>query len=101
MSAPADPIRAHVFVSGYVQGVGFRFATISEAEHAGVAGWVRNLEDRRVEAVFEGQPAAVQALVEWCRHGPPGAYVRDLRVHWDEPLEHLSGFRALPTAHSS
>lgn len=72
------PVR--VFVSGKVQGVFFRESTRREAERLGVAGWVRNLPDGRVEGLFAGPPAAVDDLVRWCRQGPPGARVDALAV---------------------
>ncbi|MFA5860303.1 MAG: acylphosphatase [Candidatus Thermoplasmatota archaeon] len=62
--------RAHVFVSGKVQGVFYRDSTRSEAQKRGVRGWVRNLRDGRVEAVFEGATEDVEAMVAWCRIGP-------------------------------
>jgi acylphosphatase len=65
--------RMHVLVSGKVQGVWFRESTRQEAERLGVGGWVRNLPDGRVEAVFTGSSAAVDELVAWCRRGPPNA----------------------------
>ncbi|MEM2104778.1 MAG: acylphosphatase [Candidatus Bathyarchaeia archaeon] len=76
-------VRAHVFISGHVQGVFFRFETRSEAKLRGVNGWVRNLPDGRVEAVFEGEEQAVKELVEFCRHGPPGAKVTKVDVKWE------------------
>jgi acylphosphatase len=75
--------RAHVYVSGRVQGVFFRQTTKDQAESQGVKGWVRNLDDGRVEAVFEGEEAAVKALVEFCRRGPKGALVSNLEVDWE------------------
>ena len=75
--------RAHVFVSGRVQGVFFRQNTDRKAQSHGVAGWVRNLEDGRVEAVFEGEEASVKALVGFCSKGPRGASVTDVAVTWD------------------
>lgn len=68
-------IRRRVTVSGRVQGVWFRDGCAREARARGVHGWVRNLGDGRVEAAFEGAPTAVEALVEWCRRGPPRARV--------------------------
>jgi acylphosphatase len=85
-------VRAHVVVSGLVQGVFFRQSAADEADRAGVAGWVRNLSDGRVEAVFEGAPAGVEALVAWCREGTPFSQVEDVEVAWEEP-EGLTGFR--------
>jgi acylphosphatase len=73
-------IRAHVFVSGWVQGVFFRSETRNEAKHRGVKGWVRNLSDDRVEAVFEGEEREVKALIEFCKRGPPGARVTGVQV---------------------
>lgn len=72
-------IRKRVVVEGRVQGVGFRMSCARRAQEAGVGGMVRNLADGRVEAVFEGDDSAVEALVTWCGHGPRSAVVR--RVH--------------------
>lgn len=77
--------RERVLVEGRVQGVWFRESTREEAERLGVRGWVRNLADGRVEAVFEGEPAAVEAMVAWTRHGPERAHVTDVRVEREEP----------------
>lgn len=85
-------IRAHVFVSGMVQGVFFRHRAREKADARGVAGWVRNLPDGRVEAVFEGPEGAVKDLVSWCRTGPDWARVDDVEVAREEP-EGLEGFR--------
>jgi len=75
--------RAHVFVSGRVQGVFFRSETKREARKHGVNGWVRNLPDDRVEAVFEGEEENVKKLLEFCRRGPPGARVTNTQVTWE------------------
>lgn len=89
-------VRAHIFVSGRVQGVFFRSETRREARRYAVTGWARNLSDGRVEAVFEGEKKDVERLIEFCRNGPPGAVVtkvemtlepytgefRDFRVEW-------------------
>ncbi len=77
--------RRHVVVHGRVQGVFFRDSTQTEAESRGVAGWVRNREDGAVEAVFEGDPAAVEALVEFCRSGPSRAQVDRVDADEQEP----------------
>jgi acylphosphatase len=84
-------VRKRVVVSGTVQGVFFRDTCRRVAVEHGVAGWVRNLPDRRVEAVFEGAMEPVQRLVDWARHGPPQATVADIDIH-DETPEGLSGF---------
>ncbi len=83
----------HVTVSGRVQGVGFRWATLERARQRGIAGWVRNRPDGAVEAVFEGPPDAVDALVAWVRRGPSGARVDDVTVELEAPVGE-SGFRA-------
>jgi acylphosphatase len=87
-----DRTRAHVHVSGRVQGVFFGATTRDEAREGGVDGWVRNLPDGRVEAVFEGPPDAVEAMVEFCREGSPAADVDDVTVT-EEPPEGEEGFR--------
>jgi acylphosphatase len=92
--------RAHVWLSGRVQGVGFRYATADEARSRRLTGWVRNLDSGRVEAIFEGPRSRVEDMLRWCEDGPPGSYVRDVRVAWDEPAEHLSSFEIRPTGSS-
>ena len=78
----AERARVHLLVSGIVQGVAFRAYTVDEARRLGVAGWVRNLADGRVEALAEGEKRAVEALVLWCRRGPPAALVDDVAAEW-------------------
>ena len=85
--------RKRVVVHGFVQGVGFRFAVERAARSRGVAGWVRNQPDGTVEAVFEGEPEQVDALVAWCRRGPAGSRVDDVRAELEAPSGE-SGFRA-------
>ncbi len=80
-----DRTRAHVFVSGTVQGVYYRANTRDAARQEGVDGWVKNLEDGRVEAVFEGPEDAVEAMVEWCHAGSPAAEVDDVAVEYETP----------------
>lgn len=84
-------VRAHVRISGRVQGVYFRYSVQDEATRLAAAGWVCNTRDGRVEAVFEGQRDAVEALLAFCRRGPPAARVEHVEVEWEEP-EGLSGF---------
>ncbi|MDE2180933.1 MAG: acylphosphatase, partial [candidate division NC10 bacterium] len=85
MMAADKHVRAHVLISGRVQGVCFRAYTVDEAAAAGVVGWVRNTPDGRVEAVFEGDKSAVEAMIAWCRNGPPTARVNGVEVAWEEP----------------
>jgi len=84
-------IRRRVRVEGRVQGVAFRAATREQARAHGLAGWVRNRADGSVEAVFEGAPAAVEALLAWCRAGPRLARVARVEIE-DEAPEGLAGF---------
>lgn len=77
--------RAHVRVSGLVQGVYFRAELAERARMLGVGGWVRNLPDGAVEAVLEGGVDRVANLVAWCRRGPAGARVDDVSVTWEAP----------------
>jgi acylphosphatase len=91
-SLTASPqIRAHVFVTGRVQGVGYRYATVDTARQLGLQGWVQNLPDRRVEAVFEGAQNVVEEMIRWCHCGPPAAIVQDVVVEYEEP-KGLQGF---------
>lgn len=71
-----------MFVSGRVQGVFFRSQTKNNADRYNVKGWIRNLPDGRVEAVFEGEKEAVKALIEFCKHGPLGARVTKVNLRW-------------------
>ena len=84
--------RARVQVRGRVQGVFFRAEARARAESLGVAGWIRNLPDGRVEAVFEGEDEHVDSMVEWCRRGPAGAEVEEVDVERQEPVGE-TGFR--------
>jgi acylphosphatase len=86
-------IRRRLIVHGHVQGVGFRWAIARAAESRGVSGWVSNRADGTVEAVLEGEPAAVEAVVRLSREGPRGARVERVDVAEEEP-ERLSGFVA-------
>jgi acylphosphatase len=77
-------VRVHAFVAGVVQGVGFRYFVAREARRLGLAGFVRNLPDGRVEVVAEGERAALERLVAALRSGPPSAEVQDVRVEWSD-----------------
>ncbi len=84
--------RVHCIIHGRVQGVAFRAATESQAQHLGLTGWVRNCADGTVELVAMGEPAEVQRLVNWCHHGPPAARVTRVEVHWDAAQGDLPPF---------
>jgi len=77
--------RVRVQVSGRVQGVFFRVEARSRAESLGLAGWIRNLPDGSVEAVFEGDGERVESMVDWCRRGPRGAVVESVETAEEEP----------------
>ena len=87
--------RAHVVVSGDVQGVFFRQETKRQAEAHDVNGWVRNRDDGSVEAVFEGEKQDVKALVEFCKHGPSGAMVTNVDVKWENFTGEFNDFKIL------
>jgi acylphosphatase len=85
--------RVHVLVSGRVQGVFFRSQAQEEAESRGVKGWIRNVSDGTVEAVFEGEKEAVEALIKFCRRGPAGASVTSVDLKWENYTGEFDEFR--------
>ncbi len=85
-------IKAHVIVSGKVQGVFFRAETKRAAERFDVFGWVRNKSDGTVEALFEGDRERVESMVNWCKGGPPHAKVKSLDVEWDDSSDEFKSF---------
>ncbi|MBI2074961.1 MAG: acylphosphatase [Candidatus Levybacteria bacterium] len=90
--------QAHVFISGFVQGVGFRHFVRQKARQLGLTGWVRNLPDRRVEAVFQqssGKVDKVEQVIKECRKGPFLSEVEEVRVEWEETKEKFEGFEIL------
>jgi acylphosphatase len=89
----AERTRAHLIVSGRVQGVFFRAETSRAAQLYGVTGWVRNLSDGTVEAVVEGDRVDVDSLINWCKKGPPIASVDDVRVNWQAYQGEFKDFR--------
>jgi len=86
-------VRAHIYVSGRVQGVFFRVETRDEATKRNVTGWVRNTSGGRVEAVFEGEREDVEKMIEFCRSGPPGARVTKTDVQWEEYTGEFESFK--------
>jgi acylphosphatase len=91
LSPHQQKIAAHVWISGRVQGVFYRASTEEQAQIKQVKGWVRNLPDGRVEALFQGTAAAVEAMIQWCHQGPPGARVTKVVVEY-ESAQDLHGF---------
>lgn len=95
MGVSTAKTRRHVFIKGRVQGVNFRNATKQEADQLGIVGWVKNLEDGRVEAMFEGTPEAIQRMIEWCKRGPPAAQVEEVRVASESAASVLIRFQVI------
>jgi acylphosphatase len=87
--------RVHLYVSGKVQGVYFRQGMKETAEKNNVKGWVRNLSDKRVEAILEGEESNVDAVIDWSNFGPPGAIVEELKVVTEDNVEELADFEIL------
>ena len=90
--------RIRVIVFGEVQGVAFRASALRMAEGLGLHGWVRNLADGRVEALFEGATEDVEKALAWCRHGPAFARVTGATAHEEAAAGDLAGFTIRPTA---
>ncbi len=91
----ADKVRVRVLIEGRVQGVFFRASTRDEARARGLGGWVRNLADGRVEAVFEGDKPVVENMLAWCRKGPAYAYVDRIDLDWQPYQGDLLDFRVV------
>ncbi len=87
-----EHLRAEVIVHGFVQGVWFRQSTKDTAERLGVRGWVRNLPDGSVEAVFEGEKKKVEEIVAWCHRGPSGAQVSSVEIAWEQYRDEFHRF---------
>jgi len=85
--------RAHIWISGQVQGVFFRDATRKKAEDLRITGWVRNLPDGRVEAILEGDKEAVDKIIEWAKEGPDTARIEEVEVKWENYKDEFSSFQ--------
>jgi acylphosphatase len=90
-------VRLHCFVSGRVQGVGFRYFVRGRANELGLTGWVRNLYDGRVEVVAEGEQATLQQLEAALRRGPPGSDVTSVETEMGEDSGEFRDFAVRPT----
>ncbi|MDI6801564.1 MAG: acylphosphatase [Thermodesulfovibrionales bacterium] len=84
--------RAHIYIAGRVQGVWYRAFTQEAADSLGLKGWVRNMPDGRVEAVFEGERGLIEEAIGKCYQGPPASRVTNIDIIWEESLEGLSDF---------
>jgi acylphosphatase len=85
-------VRAHLHISGIVQGVGYRWSCSREAQGIGLTGWVRNLPDGRVEAVLQGTREQVERMIKWCYRGPEEARVSDIAVAYEEAADEFRDF---------
>jgi acylphosphatase len=92
IEAGYEKARAHVVITGMVQGVFFRSTLRSQAKLLGVNGWTKNMVDGNVEAMLEGDKDSVEKMIAFCWKGPTGALVRDVRVEWKKPRLDLQGF---------
>ena len=87
-----EKIRAHIIVSGRVQGVCYRQDTVKQAQKLGLSGWIKNLDDGRVEAVFEGEKKSVEKIINWAKKGSVFARVLNLNIDWQEYKGEFSNF---------
>ncbi|MCX8030796.1 MAG: acylphosphatase [Thermodesulfovibrionales bacterium] len=85
--------RAHLIIEGKVQGVFFRAFTKEVADSLGLKGWVRNLPNRKVEAVFEGNKEDIETAISRCYIGPPMSMVINIDIRWEDKVEGFSDFR--------
>ena len=85
-------IGMHVFISGRVQGVSYRYSTVIQAQKLGLTGWVKNLYDGRVEALFEGEEALINSMLNWCQQGPAMAYVKNVETFKKEYTGQFTDF---------
>lgn len=88
-------VRAHIFVSGKVQGVFLKYNTQYKARKLGICGWVWNLPDGRIEAVFEGEKTQIEKIIEWLRKGPIFTKVEKVEVKWEKPKNEFKDFRII------
>lgn len=88
----SDKIRAHIFVSGRVQGVYYRSNTKKIAEKLDLKGWVKNLPDGRVEIICEGEKEKIEKIIRWAKRGPLLAKVNGVEVNWEEYQGEFKGF---------
>ena len=92
IDAMKDTARVQLKINGRVQGVYFRASTVEQARRLGITGWVMNCPDSSVEVVAEGEREQLEKLIRWCRNGPPGAQVREVRAKWEDSKDEFQGF---------
>lgn len=86
-------VKAHLIITGLVQGVYYRVTARQEARTLGITGWVKNRQDGAVEAVIEGNRESILKFIDWCRQGPPGAQVSHVKVDWENFRGEYQRFR--------
>lgn len=89
--------QAHLFISGYVQGIGYRQFVKANATRLGLTGWIRNLLDNRVEAVFQGDKKAIEKMLALCKTGPMLAEIKDIVVTWEKADRQFDTFETEAT----
>lgn len=87
--------QAHIIISGKVQGVCYRASCMEYAKGLGIKGWVKNLEDGKVEALVQGEKEKINKLIEWCKQGPPAAMVEEVKISWEEANGPFNSFVVL------
>jgi|RhiMetdeSRZDD1v2_1073273.scaffolds.fasta_scaffold1695469_1 acylphosphatase len=92
ITAMKEAARVHLKINGRVQGVYFRASTVEQARLLGVTGWVMNCRDSSVEVIAEGEREQLEKLISWCRSGPPGAQVKEVRAEWDTSKGEFQSF---------
>jgi len=92
MDNDAKKVRAHLLISGIVQGVAFRYYTQDIAQSLGIKGWVKNCWDGKVELVIEGEDDKVKELIDWCSRGPRSAIVEKIDIRWEEYKGEFNSF---------
>lgn len=88
-------VRVRVFINGKVQNVGFRHATRARAERFNIKGFVKNLSNGGIEALFQGEARAVDRMLEFCKAGPFGAKVTEIKIQWEEYKNEFKDFKVL------
>jgi len=92
MNKDGKKVRAHLLISGRVQGVAFRYYTINNAQNLGINGWVKNCWDGKVEVLIEGEEDKVKELIDWCYRGPRSAVVEKVDIKWAEYRGEFNSF---------
>ena len=90
-----NAVRAHLYVSGVVQGVFYRATARDEAIARNMVGWVRNTGDGKVEILLEGVKENVDDMIKWCYKGPPSSKVTDIKIEWDKAKYDISDFKII------